>query len=130
MVLLDYDDLEVLEVFEIEHFRKPVIRQAGRRGDRYFELDFSSEVTMSAWFYTQPDESVLLIYPHSRDVPMSSHPLDVAMEVSYYDYYRFDPVTFFMEYAGSIEDYIIPLQTGFFMIEDFMLHYYEPVEVL
>ena len=130
VVLLDYDNLEVLEVFEIEHFRKPVIRQVGRRGDRYYEMDFSSEVTMSAWYYTQPDESILLIYRHSRDVPMSSHPLDIAMEITYYDYYRFDPTTLTIEYAGSSENYIIPLRTGFMMIEDYMLHYYEPVELM
>lgn len=129
IVLLDRD-LKATEVFEIENYCSTVIRQTGQRNDKSYSMDFSGETTMSAWYYEQHDGSILLIYRHSTEVPRSSHPMDIETVTSYYDYYRFDPTTLTMEYGGSSENYIIPLRTGFMMIEDYMLHYYEPVELM
>lgn len=51
--------------------------------------------------------------------------MDRELVTKNHDYYRFFAETGTMKYAGSCENYIIPLDAGFLKIEDYVLNYYE-----
>jgi len=127
IVLLD-NNLEIQEVYEINHFTKRAIKQSGNNNEKYYEFDDSEVSTGSAWFYELYDGKVLLIYAHSKANPLSPHPMDFEIVTEYFDYYTFDPDTKTMEYSGTSENHIIPIKDGFLIQKGYYLYHYKKNE--
>jgi len=123
IVLLNYN-LEILKVFEIEHFIRTPINKRSSRNETYYEFDHFAESTGSAWFHELHDGKVLLIYAHSFAKPLTTHPMDYEIATKYFDYYTFDPDTQKIEYSGSSDYNIIPLKNGIIIRKDYSLYHY------
>lgn len=126
IVYLD-ENLEVQKVFQLQSFDRLKAQMSTIRRESNYNFNFDQEFSQIAWYYQTGNGNIMIIVRHAEEVALSAHPMDRELVTKNHDYYRFFAETGTMEYNGSSEKYIIPLETGFLMIEDYVLHYYESV---